>query len=76
MSSLTSAIYVCLASSYMCVYMQCSVIVHVYVYRLLDWRERRGGEVGQQRTKADKVVIFRHLFHPKEFEVSHLQYWR
>ena len=37
--------------------------------RLLDWRERRSGAT-QPKTKYDKVVIFRHAFHPKEFEVS------
>lgn len=38
-------------------------------HRLLDWRERRSSTATQPKTKFDKVVIFRHAFHPKEFEV-------
>ena len=38
------------------------------MHRLLDWRERRS-DATQPKMKYDKVVIFKHAFHPKEFEV-------
>lgn len=38
--------------------------------RLLDWRERRkSSETDVRRNKYDKIIIFKHLFDPKEFEV-------
>ena len=43
------------------------------LHRLLDWRERRSTAT-QPKTKYDKVVIIRHAFHPKEFEVSILSH--
>ena len=36
--------------------------------RLLDWRERK--QDGPSRTKYEKIIIFKHLFDPKEFEVN------
>lgn len=52
------------------------LVYHVTMFllhRLLDWRERRSTAT-QPKTKYDKVVIFRHAFHPKEFEVSILDH--
>ena len=39
----------------------------VFVFRALDWRERAVD--GPARSKYDKIVIFKHLFDPKEFDV-------
>lgn len=36
--------------------------------RVLDWRERAPD--GPARSKYDKIVIFKSLFDPKEFDVS------
>ena len=35
--------------------------------RLLDWRERRAD--GPKRMKNERIIVFKHLFDPKEFEV-------
>ena len=39
----------------------------MYTCRLLDWKERRSD--GVKKNKFDKIIIFKQLFHPKEFEV-------
>ena len=44
------------------------VCVCVCHSRLLDWRERRAD--GPMKKKSDRIVIFKGLFNPKEFEVS------
>ncbi|XP_019848654.1 PREDICTED: HIV Tat-specific factor 1-like [Amphimedon queenslandica] len=36
--------------------------------RLLDWKERKGD--GKPKFKHQRIVIFKHLFDPKEFEVD------
>ena len=36
---------------------------------MLDWRERRLKEDGKAASKWDKVIIFKNLFNPQEFEV-------
>ena len=38
--------------------------------RLLDWRERRTD--GPKRMKNERIIVFKHLFDPKEFEVRDL----
>ena len=50
------------------VHVQLIMIVYL-ICRLLDWRERKNPD-GPTRKKSDKIVIFKHLFDPKEFEVS------
>ena len=35
--------------------------------RLLDWRERKSD--GPKRMKNERIIVFKHLFDPKEFEV-------
>ena len=36
--------------------------------RMLDWRERK--KDGPIRNKCERIVIFKRLFDPKEFEVG------
>ena len=42
------------------------------LHRLLDWRERRMD--GPKRMKNERIIVFKHLFDPKEFEVKHYSY--
>ena len=40
--------------------------------RLLDWRERRTD--GPKRMKNERILVFKHLFDPKEFDVRGLMH--
>lgn len=41
------------------------------VIRLLDWKER-SEQTGPRRMNFEKVIILKHLFNPKEFEVLNM----
>lgn len=47
------------------------VKVAFFVSRLLDWRERRTD--GPARKKNERIIVFRNVFDPKEFDVSYAQ---
>ena len=54
-----------MVSLYVCI---CVLIIPPFCIRLLDWRERRTD--GPKRMKNERIIVFKHLFDPKEFEVS------
>lgn len=42
-----------------------------FIVRLLDWKEKKATNI---KPKHNKIVIFKNLFDPKEFDVRRIQY--